>query len=191
MPVKTNPQAALAVGRFGLAGSYAASGAAPVNALIVSGSLGVGTATPAGLLSVGSANQFQVDGSGDVTARQIIGSGATPTVSTSSGAGTGASVTIVGTSISGVITLTTGSGAAASATVVNVGWSLSSGTAPQGCSLMPRNAGGPWATERSYRCAGWGRMDGECRRHGAGATNFVVVPVLLMRRCGEETVERC
>jgi hypothetical protein len=140
VPAKTNPQAALAVNGSMSVGSYAGTVAAPANGLIVSGSLGVGTATPAGLLSVGNANQFQVDGSGDVAARQIVGSGAAPTVSTSNGAGSGASATISGTVISGVVSLTTGTGTTASSVALNVGWALSSGTAPQGCSLMPRNA---------------------------------------------------
>jgi len=39
-----------------------------------------------------------------------------------------------------LLNLTSGSSTAVSATAVNVGWSLSSGTPPQGCSLMPRNA---------------------------------------------------
>jgi hypothetical protein len=88
---------------------------------------------------VGSSNQFQVDSSGDVTARQIVGSGATPTVSAGSGAGSGASATIAGSAISGVMSLTTGTATVGSAAVLNVGWSLSA-MAPQGCSLMPRNA---------------------------------------------------
>jgi hypothetical protein len=61
-------------------------------------------------------------------------------VSAAAGAGSGASVTITGTLVSGVLNLTTGSAAAASATALNVGWSLSSGTPPHGCTLMPRNA---------------------------------------------------
>jgi hypothetical protein len=104
------------------------------------GAVGIGSSSPAGMLSVGGANQFQVDGSGDVTVNQILGSGATPTVSAAAGAGSGASVTITGTLVSGVLNLTTGSAAAASATALNVGWSLSSGTPPHGCTLMPRNA---------------------------------------------------
>jgi hypothetical protein len=42
-----------------------------------------------------------------------------------------------------------------------------------------------------YRCAQHQRVDGECRNDGAGGFHelHVVVPVLLMRRCGEETVE--
>jgi hypothetical protein len=135
----TNPNAALAVKGGVSVGSYAGTVAAPANGLIVSGSVGIGSSSPAGLLSVGSSNQFQVDGSGDVTARQIVGSGATPTVSAGSGAGSGASATIAGSAISGVMTLTTGTATVGSAAVLNVGWSLSA-TAPQGCSLMPRNA---------------------------------------------------
>jgi hypothetical protein len=159
VPANTNPQAALAVRGSVSIGSYAGTVAAPANGLIVSGSLGVGTATPAGLLSVGSANQFQVDGFGDVGARQIVGTGATPTVSASSGAGTGANATISGTLISGVVSLTTGTGTATSSAALNVGWTLSSGTAPQGCSLMPRNAAAAAASGTIYTGApsgsGW------------------------------------
>jgi hypothetical protein len=140
LPGTTNPNATLAVNGSMSLGNYAGSVAAPPNGLIVSGSLGVGSSAPAGLLSVGAANQFQVDGSGDVTVRQIVGSGATPAASVAAAAGSGASTTVAGTVISGVLTLTTGTGTAASATAVNVSWSLSSSTPPQGCSLMPRNA---------------------------------------------------
>lgn len=143
---KTNPNAALAVNGGVSVGSYAGTVAAPANGLIVSGSVGVGSASPVGLLSVGASNQFQVDGSGDVTARQIVGSGVAPTVVAGSGAGTGASATIAGTTISGVISLTTGTSTASSANVANVAWTLSATTAPQGCSLMPRNAAAAAAT---------------------------------------------
>ena len=104
------------------------------------GAVGVGSSSPAGLLSVGSSNQFQVDGSGDVTAHQILGSGATPAIITAAGSGSGATASISGTAISGVINLTTGTGTGSAAVLANIGWTLSSGTAPQGCSLMPRNS---------------------------------------------------
>jgi hypothetical protein len=104
------------------------------------GAVGIGSANPAGKFSVGSGNQFQVDGSGDVTVGQIIGSGASASASAGAAAGSGASATINGTVISGVVSLTTGTGAAGSSVVLNVGWTLSSGASPQGCSLMPRNA---------------------------------------------------
>jgi hypothetical protein len=142
----TNPNAALAVNGGISVGSYAGSAPAPANGLIVSGSVGIGSAAPAGLLSVGAANQFQVDASGDVIARQIVGSGASPTASAGSAAGSGASVTIVGTVISGVVNLTTGTATTNSAAAVNVAWSLGSATPPQGCSLMPRNAAAASAT---------------------------------------------
>jgi hypothetical protein len=142
---KTNPNAALAVKGGVSIGSYAGTVAAPSNGLIVSGIVGIGSSAPAGLLSVGSANQFQVDGSGDVTARQIVGSGAAPTISVSSGAGSGASATISGTVISGVLNVTTGTSPANSAAIANVSWALSA-SAPQGCSLMPRNAAAAAAT---------------------------------------------
>lgn len=123
------------------------------------GAVGIGSAAPAGLLSVGGQNQFQVDGAGDVTLRQIVGSGATPTASVAAAAGSGASASVTGTAISGVLNLTTGTGTVASATAVNVGWSLSSGTAPQGCSLMPRNAAAAAATATIFTGApgtsGW------------------------------------
>jgi hypothetical protein len=159
VPARTNPNAALAVNGSVSVGSYAGTVAAPASGLIVSGSVGIGSSSPAGLLSVGSSNQFQVDGSGDVTVRQIVGSGATPTVSAGSGAGSGASVTVSGTVISGVVTVTTGSGPAASAALATVGWTLASGTPPQGCSLMPRNAAAASATGTIYTSApatgGW------------------------------------
>ncbi|HEX4154380.1 MAG TPA: hypothetical protein VHY48_02085 [Acidobacteriaceae bacterium] len=104
------------------------------------GSVVIGSSTPAGLFSVGSANQFQVDGSGDVKVRQLSGSGASPTVSAGSAAGSGASATVAGTLISGVLNLTTGTATSASAALLNVSWTISAPAAPQGCSLMPRNA---------------------------------------------------
>jgi hypothetical protein len=104
------------------------------------GAVGVGSSSPAGLLSVGSGNPFQVDSSGDVLVRQLAGSGAHPTVTAGAAAGSGASATLAGTVISGVVNVTTGTGTAASATLLTVSWSLSSSTPPQGCSLMPRNA---------------------------------------------------
>ena len=146
VPAKVNPNAALAVNGSVSVGSYAGTVAAPANGLIVSGSVGVGSASPAGLLSVGNANQFQVDSSGDVTVRQIVGSGAASAISVGGGAGTGASATISGSVLSGVISLTTGTSTGSSAIVANVAWTLSSATAPQGCSLMPRNAAAAAAT---------------------------------------------
>ena len=73
-------------------------------------------------------------------AQQVTGSGAAPGITAGSAAGSGATATVSGTSLSGVLSVTTGAGPSASGTLATTSWTLPSTTAPQGCSLMPRNA---------------------------------------------------
>jgi hypothetical protein len=78
--------------------------------------------------------------SGVVQAQQVMGSGSQPGVTVGSAAGSGASESLSGTTLSGVLTVTTGTSPAAGGTLATVNWSLPSATPPEGCSLMPRNA---------------------------------------------------
>ena len=71
--------------------------------------------------------------------QQVTGAGTTPSVAVGSAAGSGASATVSGTPLSGVLSVTTGTSPSASSTLATVGWTLPSTTPPQGCSLMPRN----------------------------------------------------
>lgn len=75
-----------------------------------------------------------------VQAQQVTGAGAAPSVAAGSAAGGGASATVSGTPLSGVLSVTTGTSPSAGNTLATIGWTLPSATAPQGCSLMPRNA---------------------------------------------------
>ena len=71
-----------------------------------------------------------------VQTQQVTGTGATPSVA----AGGGGSATVSGTPLSGVLSISTGASPSSSSTLATVSWTLPSTTAPQGCSLMPRNA---------------------------------------------------
>lgn len=94
-----------------------------------------------------------------VSVQQLLGSGNAPGVSTGSAAGTGGTGSITGTSLSGVLTVVTGTSPSASGALATVNWSLASSTAPQGCSLMARNAAAAAATTTIYTGApsasGW------------------------------------
>lgn len=94
-----------------------------------------------------------------VQTQQVTGSGSTPAVTVGTAAGSGASASVSGTPLSGVLTLMTGGTPSATASVANIGWALPSGTPPQGCSLMPRNAAAASATGTIYTGApstsGW------------------------------------
>ena len=93
-----------------------------------------------------------------VQAQQLTGSGGAPSVSAGAAA-RGGSASIAGTTISGVLSVTTGASPAASGTLATVGWSLPSSTAPEGCSLMPRNAAAAAASGTVFTSApstsGW------------------------------------
>lgn len=95
--------------------------------------------------------------SGPVSVAQLLGDGATPTAAAGAGAGAGATVQVSGSALAGLLTLTTGNGTAANATVATVSFAEALGTAPQGCSLMPRsaNAAGVAVFTGAPTAAGW------------------------------------
>ncbi len=75
-----------------------------------------------------------------VQTQQVTGTGTTPSVVAGSAAGSGASATVSGTPLSGVLSVTTGASLSINSTLATIGWTLPSTTPPQGCSLMSRNA---------------------------------------------------
>jgi hypothetical protein len=94
------------------------------------------------------------------TVNQIVGGGASPTMAASAGAGISPScTTIAGTNIAGVISCTTGTATVASATLASVTFNGALATAPQGCTLMARNAAAAGVVGTVYTTAptvsGW------------------------------------
>lgn len=78
---------------------------------------------------------------GTNTFPQIIAGGSSPTMAPGAGAGTSPTCTsITGANMAGVISCTTGTLPTASATVATITFNGTVATAPQGCTLMPRNA---------------------------------------------------
>jgi hypothetical protein len=90
---------------------------------------------------------------GSVTAAQFVVEGPAPSVVAGESSGKASSVRVTGTNLAGVITLTTGIGARASGTVAAIRFRGKLGIAPQGCSLMPRNADAASATTTIYTTA--------------------------------------
>jgi hypothetical protein len=91
-----------------------------------SGNVGIGTSSPNATLEVvGSINAT----SNITVAGHIISSGATPTITAGSGAGTSPTVSISGNDITGTISITTGTSPAAS-TLATITFSTAYGTAP-------------------------------------------------------------
>jgi hypothetical protein len=140
------------------------------------GFIGGGTSDPNLYLDVpaGGAFDFRVNNVHDITftgdgggtvqtnvlqTQQVTGSGSTPAVTVGAAAGSGASGSVSGTPLSGVLTLTTGGTPSATGSLATIGWALPSATPPQGCSLMPRNAAAASATGTIYTGApatgGW------------------------------------
>jgi hypothetical protein len=74
-----------------------------------------------------------------VQVQQVTGTGATPGAAAGAAAG-GGGASVSGNPLSGVLSVTTGASPSPSSVLATVSWSLPSGTPPQGCSLMPRNA---------------------------------------------------
>jgi len=103
---------------------------------------------------------------GRVTTRQVVASGATPRLIAGPAAGNGASCsTIVGANMDGVLTCKTGDLPMTNAALANIEFAGSTNVAPQGCSLMPRNAAAANATTTIYTTAptnsGWSIEVGE------------------------------
>jgi hypothetical protein len=77
---------------------------------------------------------------GSVTAAQVIASGSAPTMAPGAAAGTSPTcTTITGANMAGVITCTTGT-STATGTLATITFNGTLGTAPQGCTVMPRTA---------------------------------------------------
>ncbi len=93
-----------------------------------------------------------------VQTQQVTGSGNTPSVAAGAATG-GGTASVSGTALAGVLSVTTGASPSASAVLATLSWSLSSGIAPQGCSVMPRNAAAAAATASIFTGApstsGW------------------------------------
>ena len=78
---------------------------------------------------------------GAVTTPQTIAGGPTPTMAPGAAAGTSpACSTVTGANMAGAISCTTGTAPAPSSTLATITFHGTLSTAPQGCSLMPRNA---------------------------------------------------
>jgi hypothetical protein len=90
---------------------------------------------------------------GDVVATQLVGAGDAPSIAVGEAAGRNSKVAVTGTNLAGVITLTTGTGARAAGMVAAVRFRGALSVAPQGCSLMPRNAEAAGATATIYTTA--------------------------------------
>ena len=90
---------------------------------------------------------------GAIEAAQILGAGASPTVTAGVAAGASAVVRVTGTNLAGVITVTTGKGAAASGPLAVLAFRGTLSAAPQGCSLMPREANAAAAVTTIYTTA--------------------------------------
>jgi hypothetical protein len=96
----------------GISGSikFFAGNNATTTAMMISSSgyIGIGTTTPSSSLDV----------NGDLTVKHIVGKTGPLAVTLSTGAGTGATYSITGSDLAGVITVTTGTSPAANATIV-------------------------------------------------------------------------
>jgi hypothetical protein len=90
--------------------------------------------------TAGATRFLREDGTFAVPAGTGSTSSGTPTIAVGAAAGTGASATISGNNVNGVITLITGTSTVPLATLVTITFNGSVATAPQGCLLMPRNA---------------------------------------------------
>jgi len=89
--------------------------------------------------TAGSTRFLREDGTFAVPAGGGSSSSGTPTIAVGAAAGTGASATVSGNNINGVITLITGTSTVPLATLVTITFNGSVATPPQGCLLMPRN----------------------------------------------------
>jgi hypothetical protein len=110
--------------------------------------------------SSGGAVLFSVSAAGVTSTAQVVASGSAPTMAAGAAAGTAPSCTsVTGANMAGVIACTVGTGTSASATLATVTFRGAAVTAPQGCSLMPRNAAAASATGTIYTTAptttGW------------------------------------
>ena len=104
-----------------------------------------GTSHSAGIVpdpgaTAGATRFLREDGTFAVPAGGGGVGGGTPTIAVGAAAGTGASATVAGNNVNGVISVVTGTSTTATATLATVTFSGSLATAPQGCSLMSRNA---------------------------------------------------
>jgi hypothetical protein len=95
-----------------------------------------------------------------VTTAQVIASGSAPAIANGGSAGTSAGTpSVTGANMAGVITVTTGTSPGSAGTLATVAFSGTLATAPQGCSLMARNAAAASATGTVYTTAptttGW------------------------------------
>jgi hypothetical protein len=103
---------------------------------------------------------WSMDANGNTKTPQIIGGGGIPTIANGSGAGSSPGTpTVTGSNIAGVITVTTGTSTMSGATLATVSFNGTLGTAPQGCSVMPRNANAAAAATTIFTTApsttGW------------------------------------
>jgi hypothetical protein len=82
-------------------------------------------------------------GAGAITAatlNHLIGGGSAPSIAAGAGAGTGPTIAISGTDVSGVITLTTGTTPTTPATIATITFATAFAAAPKGVILTPSNA---------------------------------------------------
>lgn len=93
-------------------------------------SVAIGTTTPLTTLDV----------RGATSTNQLIGNSGNPTIAVGAAAGTGASATISGTTISGVINVTSGTSTTASAILATITLNGTLAATPKQCSLTPQNA---------------------------------------------------
>jgi len=93
----------------------------------------------AGVIDFG--NGTQGSKSATLNAAQFVASGSAPTMAAGAGAGSSPTCTsVAGSNMAGVVSCATGSATVAGATLATVTFHGTVGTAPQGCTLMPRNA---------------------------------------------------
>lgn len=111
---------------------------------LVVGANGSGVVTYISPIGTGTGGTVIGDGNGGnalkVYSGHVLLTGATPTITAGSGAGTSPTVSISGSDQAGVITITTGSGPSVSATVATVTFGIAFATTPQAVILTP---GGP------------------------------------------------
>jgi hypothetical protein len=127
----------------GVSGSAITSGTISAARLPIFGASG--TSHSAGIVpdpgpTAGATRFLREDGTFAVPPGSSGGGGGTPTIAVGAAAGTGAAATVAGNNVNGVISVTTGTSTTATATLATLTFSGSLATAPQGCSLMPRNA---------------------------------------------------
>lgn len=94
--------------------------------------IGIGTTTPR--------NSSTLDVNGITAVAQLVGNSGAPTVAVGAGAGSGATASIAGTNLAGVVTVSTGTSTTGSSVLATITFNGTLGTAPQGCTLFPRNA---------------------------------------------------